>query len=248
MIVTDSAIAAKYVIKTHYIMRVVEFHPETQTVDLIQDVFEFTKSPFGSMVVTNEFGKDVTVTLNAPDYIEGVPVKQLRWGQFEIQACPVPGDTGYIEVFTNDTRDWVINGSESIPWSDDHFLKHCCVFVPFIPNHKNAAKNYPTDNTQLVIRSKNASITITDDGTTSSVKIGAKTMEINAEEGINITGNVSVAGAITAEENITSKKDVIVETAPGTGIALKSHVHLATAVGSPTDAPTPGPITQEEGA
>lgn len=202
MIVTDSAIAAKYVIKTHYIMRVVEFHPETQTVDLIQDVFEFTKSPFGSMVVTNEFGKDVTVTLNAPDYIEGVPVKQLRWGQFEIQACPVPGDTGYIEVFTNDTRDWVINGSESIPWSDDHFLKHCCVFVPFIPNHKNAAENYPADNTQLVIRSKNASITITDDGTTSSVKIGAKTMEISAEEGVSITGDVNVTGNVTASEDI----------------------------------------------
>lgn len=227
MIVTDSAIAAKYVIKTHYIMRVVEFHPETQTVDLIQDVFEFTKSPFGSMVVTNEFGKDVTVTLNAPDYIEGVPVKQLRWGQFEIQACPVPGDTGYIEVFTNDTRDWVINGSESIPWSDDHFLKHCCVFVPFIPNHKNAAKNYPTDNTQLVIRSKNASITITDDGTTSSVKIGAKTMEISAEEGVSITGDVNVTGNVTATEDVKASQ-----------VSLKEHMHAAGTLVAPNGSVT----------
>ena len=105
-------------------------------------------------------------------------------------------------MFTNDTRDWVINGSESIPWSDDHFLKHCCVFVPFIPNHKNAAENYPADNTQLVIRSKNASITITDDGTTSSVKIGAKTMEISAEEGVSITGDVNVTGNVTASEDV----------------------------------------------
>ena len=243
----DATIASKYVIKTHYIMRVLEFHPENQTVDLIQDVFEFTNTPFGKHMVRNEFGNTVTVAFKKPDILYGVPVKQLRWGQFEIQACPVEGDTGYIEVFTNDIQDWIVNGSRSIPWSDAHFVKKNCVFVPFIPNHKNASEDYPADNTQLVIRSKNASITITDDGETSSVTIGAKTMEINAEEGINITGNVSVAGAITAEENITSKKDVIVETAEGTGVTLKTHMHPTAAPGAPST-PTPGPITQEEGA
>lgn len=240
----EATIAAKFVIKTHYIMRVLEFHPETQTVDLIQDVFEMTNSPFGTILYKNEFGNTVACLPKKPEILYGIPVKQERWGQFEIQACPVEGDTGYIEVFVDDIQDWVKNGSKSIPWSQDMFVKKNCVFVPFIPNKKNASTTYPKDNTQLVIRSKNASITITDDGETSSVQIGAKTMEINAEEGVNITGNVSVAGAITAEENITSKKDVIVQTAEGTGVTLKTHMHPTAGTGLPS-MPTEGPITPE---
>ena len=241
----DATLAAKYAIKTHYIMRVVEFHPETQTVDLIQDVFEFTNSPFGSMVVTNEFGNDIAVTLKAPDYIEGVPVKQERWGQFEIQACPVEGDTGYIEVFTNDIRDWVLNGGESIPWSDDHFLKHCCVFVPFIPNHVNAAKDYPLDNTKLVIKSKNASIVVTDsapEGEEPVVDITttAKTININAEEGINVNGDVTVTGSITATGDITAGKGTEKE------VSLLAHKHSiptgAVIVEAEKGVPNPTPI------
>ena len=54
----------------------------------------------------------------------------------------------------------------------------------------------------MVIRSKNASITLADDGTTSSVKIGAQTMEVKAEKGVSITGDVSVTGNITATEDV----------------------------------------------
>lgn len=169
----EATVAAKFVIKTHYIMRVLEFHPETQTVDLIQDVFEMTNSPFGNTVYRNEFGNIVACLPKELDILYDVPVKQLRWGQFEIQACPVEGDTGYIEVFVDDIQDWIKNGSRSIPWSVDKFVKKNCVFVPFVPNKKNASATYPADNTQLVIRSKNASITITDDGNTSSVKLNS---------------------------------------------------------------------------
>ena len=198
----EATVAAKFVIKTHYIMRVLEFHPETQTVDLIQDVFEMTNSPFGNTVYRNEFGNIVACLPKELDILYDVPVKQLRWGQFEIQACPVEGDTGYIEVFVDDIQDWIKNGSRSIPWSVDKFVKKNCVFVPFIPNKKNASATYPADNTQLVIRSKNASITLADDGTTSSVKIGAQTMEVKAEKGVSITGDVSVTGNITATEDV----------------------------------------------
>lgn len=210
----NATIAAKYVIKTHYIMRVIEFHPETQTVDLIQDVFEMTNSPFGSLVYKNEFGNTVACLPKELDILYGVPVKQLRWGQFEIQACPVEGDTGYIEVFVDDIQDWIKNGSRSIPWSQAKFVKKNCVFVPFVPNKKNASATYPADNTQLVIRSKNASITLTDDGTTSSVKIDAQTMEVKAEEGVSITGDVSVTGNITATEDVKAGN-----------ISLTEHTH-----------------------
>lgn len=210
----EATIAAKYVIKTHYIMRVLEFHPETQTVDLIQDVFEMTNSPFGNTVYRNEFGNIVACLPKNPDILYGVPVKQERWGQFEIQACPVEGDTGYIEVFVDDIQDWIKNGSRSIPWTQDKFVKKNCIFVPFVPNKKNASTTYPADNTQLVIRSKNASITITDDGQTSSVKIGAQTMEVNAEKGVSITGDVSVTGNITASEDVKAGE-----------VSLTSHTH-----------------------
>lgn len=222
----DATVAAKYVIKTHYIMRVIEFHPETQTVDLIQDVFEMTNSPFGNLVYRNEFGNNVACLPKSPDILYDVPVKQLRWGQFEIQACPVEGDTGYIEVFVDDIQDWIKNGSRSIPWSQDKFVKKNCVFVPFIPNSKNASTTYPTDNTQLVIRSKNASITLIDDGETSSVKIGAKTMEVSAEEGVSITGNVNVEGEVTAN-----------------GVPLSAHTHTVPAGATIETSQGPGSIT-----
>lgn len=224
--IPDEAIAAKYVIKTHYIMRVLAFHPETQTVDLIQDVFEFANTPMGTHMIENEFGNVVTVAIKKPDILYGIPVKQLRWGQFEIQACPVEGDTGYIEVFTNDIQDWVENGSRSVPWSDSHFMKKCCVFVPFIPNKKNASTTYPADNTRLVIRSKNASITITDDGERSSISLGAQTVEVSAPEGVNITGNMNVEGEVTAN-----------------GVPLSAHTHTVPAGATIETSQGPGSIT-----
>lgn len=222
----DATIAAKYVIKTHYIMRVLEFHPETQTVDLIQDVFEMTNSPFGTMLYKNEFGNTVACLPKRPEILYGVPVKQERWGQFEIQACPIEGDTGYIEVFVDDIQDWIKNGSRSIPWSQDMFVKKNCVFVPFIPNKKNAAKDYPTDNTKLVIKSKNASITITDDGEKSSISLGAQTVEVSAPEGISITGNMNVEGEVTAN-----------------GIPLSAHTHTVPAGAAITTSQGAGTIS-----
>ena len=57
----ESSIKAMYLIKTHYIMRVIEFHPEDQTVDLIQDVCEFCNTTTGDIVVQNELGYEVKI-------------------------------------------------------------------------------------------------------------------------------------------------------------------------------------------
>lgn len=267
------AIAAKYLIKTHYIMRVVAFYPDTQTVDLVQDTFEFTPVPASNLAIVNDFGERVAVALCIPDRISGVPVKQLRWGQFEIQCCPKEGDTGYIEVFTNDIRDWVETGSMSVPWSDTHFLKQSCVFVPFVPNKTNAATDYPADNSQLVIKSANASIVITDkpaeegseEDQVIDITTTAQTLNINAEKGItvtgdiNITGNIDVKGDITIDGNISTsgdidaggeiKSDKTVEgkiDVKGGGVSLKNHTHMFTyspgpsqPITVPTNPPTP---------
>lgn len=267
----DVSIAAKFVIKTHYIMRVLEFHPETQTVDVIQDVYEFTNSPFGTFPIKNEFGNYVNAAVQEPDVLFGIPVKQLRWGQFEIQCCPAPGDTGYIEVFTNDIRDWIENGSNSIPWTDSHFMKECSVFVPFLPNKQNFADTYPEDNSQLVIKSTNASITITDKPATNTpgeepteavvdITTTAHTINVNAEKGITVNGDINITGNITATGNvgvtgdmnidgnitatgtITSDKSIeATEDVKGGGISLKTHTHAVTfALTAPSGG---GPVT-----
>jgi phage gp45-like len=157
----DEVILSKYMIKTHYIMKVLAFHPETQTVDLVQDVYEFTNAIAGEFSIVNELGMEVTASLQNLDVLYGIPVKQERWGKWHVQCCPAEGDTGYIEVMTNDIQDWVENGSLSIPWSDDHFLKKSCVFVPFVPNKTNCDPEYPANNDSFVIKSDKINITMT---------------------------------------------------------------------------------------
>lgn len=257
----DATLASRYVIKTHYIMRVLKFDPETQTVDLIQDVFEFTNTPMGQYTVINEFGNEVTVALQKPDILYGVPVKVLRWGQFEIQACPAPGDTGYIEVFTNDILDWIQNGSRSIPFSDSHFLKSSCVFVPFVPNHKNAATDYPAkpdgsaDNTKMIIKSANARIVFEDalsvpDGpTNTTVTIGTKNGSVELKDIDSGTGTPLVTLTAQADQiNLIAPKGVTVTgnlTVTGGVIAGGTMTATGNMIGN-ADITTTGTITAKE--
>lgn len=239
----DEALASKYVIKTHYVVHVLKFYPESQTVDVIQDTFEFSNTPLGDMTIKNEFGQTVTVGLLEPSIIYGVPVQQLRWGQFSIQAAPKSGDTGYIEVFTNDITSWKREGGIAIPWSDRHFVKESCVFVPFVANDTNATEDYVSDENTLVIKSKNASITLTDDGETSGVSITANTMTVTAEDGVSITGDVSIDGDVSCTKTITAETDVV-----GGGVSLKNHKHPFTYSAGPSagaEGETTAPLPEE---
>lgn len=218
----DASLKAMYLIKTHFIVKVIEFHPEDQTVDVIQDVCEFCNVNTGSITVQNELGYEATVAPKKPTVFFGIPVKQERWGQFEIQCCPQEGDTGYLEVFTNDISDWVENGGPSIPMSDRHFAMDSCVFVPFIPNKKNCVADYVEDGTKLVIKSRGAKITITDNGEKSDVSIEADTMTVTAADGVSITGDVSVDGKINATKDIKSDTDV---KAGPNNTSLTGHTH-----------------------
>lgn len=227
----DAAIASKYLIKTNYIVKVVKFHPETQTVDVIQDVLEFCNEPNGERIIVNEFGLEATAGLLEPDYFVDIPVLQLRWGQFEIQCCPQEGDTGVLMVFTNDIRNWMKNGGFSIPNTDNHFMKSSSIFVPFVPNNTSCVADYPTDEKTLVIKSKNANITLTDNGTTSGVSIKADTMSVEAVNGTTFTGDVTVDGTVTATEVVAGN------------IPYTTHIHESAAPGSPTSGPMPGTPT-----
>lgn len=256
-VLRPDALAAMYAIKTHYVYKVIEFHPDTQTVDIIQDTYEYTFAPISDTVMENELGRAVTVTARYPDVLVGVPVKQFRFGQFEIQACPAPGDTGYIEVFTNDIRNWIKNG-EQTQWSDKHFMKHSAVFVPFMPNNKNCVDDYPAnpdgsaDLTKFVIKSKNSRITITDvipkEGTEAqpqtTIQIATTNTSItmndnNGEGGIEAKGNLTVNGDLNVVGNISATGDVAatgdVTAANGT-ISLMKHTHLFAYSAGPTPA------------
>lgn len=227
---SEQTIAAKYVVRTHEIMRVIEFHPETQTVDLIQDMFEFCNTPMGEITIKNEMGRTLNVGLLKPTVLYNIPVKQERWGQFQIQACPQPGDTGYLEIFTNDISAWLQNGELAIPNSDRHFLKESSVFVPFVPNSQNYSEDYVSDGTELIIKSNNATIKITDsDGEEPVVDIEttAKTVHVNAEDGVSVNGNVDITGDLTVTGTITADGDIKStngDVVAGT-VSLKNHTH-----------------------
>lgn len=219
----EDSIKAMYLIKTHYIMRVIKFHPEDQTVDLIQDTYDFCNTMFGDITIKNELGQYVTVGVEKPTILRRIPVKQERWGQFEIQACPQEGDTGYIEVFTTDITKWMKEGKLDLLPSDRHFIKDSSVFVPFVPNKKNCSDTYPEDGTKLIIRSKNAKITITDNGETADVSIDSDTITMSAPSGVSITGDVNVDGTIHATTNVTAGEN---------NTALVGHTHSFEYIGA----------------
>ena len=231
MYLPEETLLAKYVIKTHYIVKVIDVHPETQTVDVVEDVYRFVNSPVPYTTVVNELGNAVDVGLAKRKQLLNIPVKQERWGQFKIQCNPAVGDTGYIEIMTNDIRDWLVNGSESVPLSDDHFDPRSCVFVPFVQNATNKQNDYPLDNTQLVIKSDHLSITLTDQPDSAG---GTPERKIAVIGDVDVTGDIKVTGNIEASGNIKSTDgDIIAGT-----VSLKNHMHPAGTLVAPNGAVT----------
>lgn len=258
MIYEDASLAAQNLIKTHYIVRVMDVHPEKQTVDVMQDSYEYVGNPEGEYTAVNAFGLATAASIAAPFVIMDVPVKQERWGQFSIQCLPEVGDTGYIEVFTDDVRRWFREGVAAAPNSSDKFNIESCVFVPFVPSDKSADARYPSKNNKLIIKSKNVTFEIVDDEEEEKKEINITVDKVNVTSNINITGDINVtgnlestgdikidgdietsgslkaSGTIEAQDEISSKKDVVAG-----GISLKNHTHSFVYSSGPT-AGTPG--------
>ena len=238
----DAAVAAKYLINTHMMVKVLEFHPETQTVDVIQEVYDYVNTTDGSFVVLNEFGVEVPANVKQLDVLYDIPVKQERFGQFSIRCCPKPGDTGYLEIFTEDIQDWVENGGPSVPWATLRFMRKNSVFVPFVPNKTNCATDYPTTNGSLVVKSNRITLTLTDpeDGQSAesvslsmsngvlltvsadgSVTVACDSVGITADQ-TTIHGKLHVDGEVTTGSTIAAGGDVTT----GKGTSLDNHTHL----------------------
>ena len=145
--------------------------------------------------------------------------------------------SSHIEIFTNDITDWIENGGISIPKSDRHFAKDSCVFVPFVANKTNSTPDYVNNENTLVIKSANASITLTDDGTKSDIAINADTMTVTAQDGMTIDGDVNITGGLTTTGDIeTTGGDVKTSL-----VTLGTHIHTAPSGGGPTSGPEPAP-------
>lgn len=258
----DESIAAKYLINTHMMVRVIAFHPETQTVDVVQEVYDYVNTTEGDFVVQNEFGIDVTANVKVLDILYDIPVKQERYGQFSIRCCPKEGDTGYLEIFTEDLQDWFKNGGPSVPWAALRFLRKNSVFVPFVPNNKNCATDYPTTNESLVVKSNRVTMTISDpeqgnESVSLSMSNGVS-LTISADGNIivngtnatinasstTINGSLQVNGAVTTSSTITSGGDINSggDVITSSGISLDNHTHNVPAASAivPPPAPTPG--------
>lgn len=238
MMYEEATIAAKYVIKTAYIVRVIEVHPENQTVDVAQDSFEFCTVDGGTYLITNEFGVNVPAESLAPFIITEVPVQQLRWGKFSVQCMPQVNDTGLLVVMTDDISRWIKEGSCSAAGSGAKFSVYSSVFIPFITNELHKAENYPEPDTDLIIKGENVSIKLTDNGTDANISITGDT---------TITGDVTIDGNLSVTGKITSDDDIVAD-----GISVKEHTHTIPAGGivtvgsettqqtqSPTEVPAP---------
>lgn len=242
----DESIAAKYLINTHMMVRVIAFHPETQTVDVVQEVYDYVNTTEGDFVVQNEFGIDVTANVKVLDILYDIPVKQERYGQFSIRCCPKEGDTGYLEIFTEDLQDWFKNGGPSVPWAALRFLRKNSVFVPFVPNNKNCATDYPTTNESLVIKSNRVTMTISDpeqgnesvslsmsNGVSLTISADGNIIVNGTKATINassttINGSLQVNGEVTTSSTITSGGDINSggDVITSSGISLDNHTHL----------------------
>lgn len=205
MIYDDKTIAAKYLIKTAYIVRVTDVDPVNQTVDVMQDFFEFAASSDGSFSIINEYGNPIAADPLVPFFVCGIPFQQLRWGKFSIQCTPQVGDTGLLVVFTDDMRKWLEDGGASVAGSGSKFSIDSSMFIPFVANQKNKAVTYPEPDTELTIKGENISIKLTDNGT---------------DANISIIGDVSIQGNLTTSGDISSDGDV-----KAGNVSLKNHTH-----------------------
>ena len=238
MIYKEETIAAKYLIKTAYIVRVIAVHPERQTVDVMQDSFEFTTVDGGRYAIINEYGVVVPAESSIPFFVNDVPVQQLRWGKFSVQCMPQVDDTGLLIITTDDIQRWKKEGGASAAGSGAKFSIDSCIFIPFVANQNNKAETYPSPDTELVIKGENVSIKLTDNGTDANIAIEGDT---------TITGDVTIDGSLSVTGKITSDDDIVAD-----GISVKEHTHTIPAGGivtvgsettqqtqSPTEVPAP---------
>ena len=227
------AVQAKYLVRTHSVFKVIAFHPENQTVDIKQEMFELVHNAEGEIYKQNEFGVDVPYSLKTPDIMYGIPVKQMRYGQFAIKVCPVAGDTGYVEYFHDDITGWFEEGGVAVPRNSAKFLRNSCVFVPGVFDEQKATQDYPTDNTKLIIAGKDATIEIvnpTGDDPATQINIVAKTVNVTAEKSkfsgdVEVSGDIKATGDVKAgnisllnhKHNVKQGASVQVNTSTGTG-------------------------------
>lgn len=239
--IRSTATNARLLVLTHFPYRVVNIYSDGQYVDLESCLLEYQYDKTSSLKLVNSFGNVIPVHTTQKSIIRKVPVKQFKFGHFSIQARPVIGDEGYIEVFYDDTSRWQQQGGTVAPGAFNVTDINNCVFVPSLINQKTKDVNYAPEG-EFVIKSTNTSIILKDaqDGS------GTPSIEINSSGNVNvnsqqttITGDAKIEGNLEVIGNITGA--TIKETT--TNVNLGTHIHDATMPGAPgqtSGTPQPG--------
>jgi phage baseplate assembly protein gpV len=199
-------INAANLVRTADLFEVINFYPETQTVDIQACVKPFVVDMDGE-IRKNMYGDYVKMSQNQETLILlNVPVQQFRCGQFSITAPLSVGDVGIVHFLKNDIDKWRVEGGVTGTYYAYPYDLNSCVFSPFIPNEKTKDVNFNANS--LEIKSKSVII-----------RVNEETVDVIATES-NITSNVKIKGNVDVDGQITATGDVV-----GGGISLMTHVH-----------------------
>lgn len=205
-------ISAANLVRTADLFRVVEFYPETQTVDLEACVKPYQPDINGE-IMKDMYGDYSRMSQKQDSvYLLNVPVQQFRCGQFSITAPLTAGDTGVVIFLKNDIKNWKVEGGVSGAYHVYPYDINSCVFSPFVPNESNKDSSFNANS--LEIKSKSVIIRVNEN------TIDVSATESNITSNVNITGNLSVDGTILATGTITGS-DCLTDS----GISLKNHTH-----------------------
>lgn len=169
-------------------------------------------------IVVNSDGSETPKTITP---CVDVPIVFPSAGGFTLTLPVAPGDEG-LGIFSSRCIDsWWQNGAaeDSQPPMESrmHDLSDC-FFIPGPKSQPNVISNISSSNAQLR----------TDDGMTYLEITPGGQINLVANSGLSITGNVSVTGSITATEDVM-----------GAGISLSTHMHPVTTAPGTTGVPLP---------
>ena len=168
-----------------------------------------------------------------------VPIMVLQAGGFSMTFPVKAGDECLVIFQQRDISTWIESGGPIQSVSNRQLDMSDAVAIVGIQSRDNRVQAYDTES--FVIRSENATVFITPDG---EISIDSRNeLNIVADSGVNITGNVDIDGEITVSGNMNTDGKLTVATTIDDGNGcLSTHIHQVSDTGDvtfPPDASAP---------
>lgn len=156
-----------------------------------------------------------------------VPVQFPHAGGYCITFPVATGDEGLLFFCQRAIATWKTYGSIQSQSRPRHFDKQDGMLLLGFNSEANSITSFSEEDMQIRNSDATQVISLTSDG---QINIQTtSTVNIQADKGITIDGDLEVTGAITADSTITASGEVT-----GNGIALSTHVHGGVTSGSAT--------------